>query len=401
VTRTAWLPAGPRIGVVAIVVAVALTAACSGDPEESALTVAQTAVTKAENDLEAAEEAAADASAALCTSASDYITAIDRYGDVLTDSPATVGDVRTAGADLVDPSEDVQSAAGDVTRTQKDVVDAQEALADAQEKLAAAEAAAATDGATPEPAEPAPDPTTTVPSVPAATIDRVKQAESDFESAADGVDDATPLTEAAEEFNSAAVALESAWIQLFLQSGCLSDDDQAEAAEAVGAYTTSLQRALTDAGYDPGPVDGLYGPKTVSAVKELQADSELPETGTLDKATDAALRVKLAEAGVDEATTTAALQQTLKLAGYWDGEIDGVWSDELTAAIEQVQTDLGIEVTGVVDARTIAAAQDAFEKATSDEPDDEATEPATDESQEPEPEEPEETEAPTDGETDA
>jgi peptidoglycan hydrolase-like protein with peptidoglycan-binding domain len=396
VTRTAWLSGGPRIGVVAIVVGVALTAACSGDPEESALTVAETAVTKAENDLEAAEEAAADASAALCTSASDYITAIDRYGDVLTDSPATVGDVRTAGADLADPSEEVQSAAADVTRTQKGVVDAQEDLADAQEKLVAAQAAAATDGATPEPAEPAPTPTTPTPAVPAATIDRVKQAESDFESAADGVDDATPLIEAAEEFNSAAVALESAWIQLFLQSGCLSDDDQAEAAEAVGAYTTALQQALTDAGYDPGPVDGLYGPKTVAAVKELQADSGLAETGTLDKATDAALRVKLAEAGVDEGVTTAALQQTLKLAGYWDGEIDGVWSDELTAAVEQVQSDLGIEVTGAVDARTIAAAQDAFETAMTDTPDDEPTE--AEESPEPEDEE---TEAPTDAETDA
>lgn len=378
--RTSWSSRGSRIGVVALVAGVALTAGCSGTPEESALTVAQTAVTKAEKDLAAAEDAAADASAALCTSAEDYITAIDRYGDVLTRSAATVGDVRTAGADLAEPSDDVQSAAADVTRTQQAVADAQEDLADAQEKLAAAQAAS-TDGTTSEPVEPVtPTPAS---SLPAASVDRVQEAEKDFDAAADGVDDATTLRDAAEEFNSAAVALEAAWIQLFLESGCLSDDDQAEAFAAVSAYTAALQQVLADAGYDPGPVDGLYGPQTVEAVKALQADSDLPETGTVDKATDAALRVALAEAGKDEAATTAALQQTLTLAGYWDGEVDGEWSDELTAAVEQVQSDLGVEVTGEVDARTVAAAQDAFAAATSETPDAEETEPADDASQAP------------------
>ena len=380
-SRTSRSPRGSRIGVVAVVVGIALTAACSGNPEESALTVAQAAVDKAENDLDAAEDAADDASAELCESSSDYITSIDRYGDLLTQSTTTVGDVRTAGADLSEPNDEVQAAAADVTSTQQDVVDAQESLADAQATLAEAQAAS-TDGTTTEPTEPE-EPAAT-PSVPAATIDRVTQAETDFDAALEGVDDRTALRDAAEEFNAAAVALESAWIQLFVQSGCLSDDDQAEAAASISAYTTSLQQSLTDAGYDPGPIDGVYGPTTVEAVMTLQSESDLPQTGTLDKATDAALSAKLAEADSEEALTTAALQQTLKLAGYWDGEIDGVWSDELTAAVEQVQSDLGIEVTGEVDALTVAAAQEAFEAATSgseetDEPSETATEDSSEE----------------------
>jgi peptidoglycan hydrolase-like protein with peptidoglycan-binding domain len=54
------------------------------------------------------------------------------------------------------------------------------------------------------------------------------------------------------------------------------------------------------------------------------------------------------------------VQQTLKLAGYWDGPVDGVWTDELTAALEELQSDLGVKVTGTVDAATIAALEKAL-----------------------------------------
>ena len=53
------------------------------------------------------------------------------------------------------------------------------------------------------------------------------------------------------------------------------------------------------------------------------------------------------------------MQQTLKLAGYWDGPVDGQWSDELTEALETLQKDLGVKVTGTVDAATIAALEKA------------------------------------------
>ena len=111
-------------------------------------------------------------------------------------------------------------------------------------------------------------------------------------------------------------------------------------------------------------VDGIYGPKTVAAVEALQEANGLPQTGTLDKATEKALRSELAAKGgaaaQEETASTAAVQQSLKLAGYWDGPVDGVWTDELTTALEKLQKDLGVKVTGTVDAATIAAVQEAI-----------------------------------------
>ena len=84
----------------------------------------------------------------------------------------------------------------------------------------------------------------------------------------------------------------------------------------------------------------------------------------MDKATEAALRSELEAAGgaaAEEAmASTAALQQTLKLAGYWDGPVDGQWTDELTDALKALQTDLGVKPTGEVDAATIAAFEEAL-----------------------------------------
>jgi peptidoglycan hydrolase-like protein with peptidoglycan-binding domain len=129
-------------------------------------------------------------------------------------------------------------------------------------------------------------------------------------------------------------------------------------------HTTALQQDLADAGYFEGEVDGVYGPETVEAVQGLQKANGLPETGTVDKATEAALRAELEAAGgaaaEEEIASTAALQQTLALAGYWDGPIDGQWTDELTDALKELQTDLGVEPTGEVDAATITAFEEAL-----------------------------------------
>ena len=43
----------------------------------------------------------------LCGDAEGYVDVLDRYGKLFTDDAATVGDVETAGADLVEPRETV------------------------------------------------------------------------------------------------------------------------------------------------------------------------------------------------------------------------------------------------------------------------------------------------------
>jgi peptidoglycan hydrolase-like protein with peptidoglycan-binding domain len=192
----------------------------------------------------------------------------------------------------------------------------------------------------------------------------VQEAEAEFTAAQAGTTDQTPLAQAAEQFNAAAVALEMAWLQLIGDSGCLTDAQQATAATSVSSYTKALQQALADAGYYDAKVDGIYGPKTVAAVEALQKANGLPQTGTLDKASEKALRAELAAKGgaaaQEETASTAAVQQTLKLAGYWDGPVDGVWTDELTVALEKLQKDLGVKITGTVDAATIAALEKAI-----------------------------------------
>jgi len=196
--------------------------------------------------------------------------------------------------------------------------------------------------------------------VPQATIDRVQQAENDLTRVSKGIDENTPLVEAAADFNAAALSLEIAWLNLLNDAQCLTDEQQAKAAEALAAYTTALQTDLTTAGYDPGPIDGVYGPQTVAAVQQLQKDSNLKQTGFVDEATARALQTKLDAVGQKQSLQTAQVQTILSLVGFWDKPVDGIWTDELTQALKDFQTALGVEPTGVVDAATIAAFQQAL-----------------------------------------
>ncbi len=353
----------PRHFAVAVIggVLLALTG-CGGDGGDVSLKAAQLAVTSKEKALTEAQDAATKASAEFCADSATYVIAVDRYGDVLNGTAPTVGDVRTAGSDLAKPAEDATSAAQAVADSRAAVATAEQELAQAQATLATAQASAA--GSTP----PSPSSSKTPSPTPTpASVTRVKEAESELAAAQAGITDQTPLAQASEQFNAAAVAVEMAWLQLIADSGCLSDAQQEKAAKTVETYTTTLQKALAEVGYYEAEVDGVYGPKTVAAVQALQKANGLPQTGTLDKATEKALRTELAAKGgaaaQEETASTAAVQQTLKLAGYWDGPVDGVWTDALTSALETLQKDLGVKVTGTVDAATVTALEEAIEDA--------------------------------------
>lgn len=45
------------------------------------------------------------------------------------------------------------------------------------------------------------------------------------------------------------------------------------------------QSRLIELGYDPGPVDGIFGPRTSAALRAYQRDVGLPETGDDDEDT--------------------------------------------------------------------------------------------------------------------
>ena len=142
---------------------------------------------------------------------------------------------------------------------------------------------------------------------------------------------------------------------------CLTDEQQAKAAEQLAAYTTALQTDLTTAGYDPGPIDGVYGPTTVAAVRATP-EGQRPARDRVRRRGHrrARCRTSSTTVGQQQALQTVMLQTILSLVGFWDGPIDGVWTDELTQALKDFQTALGVEPTGVVDAATIAAFQQAL-----------------------------------------
>jgi murein L,D-transpeptidase YcbB/YkuD len=288
--------------------------------------------------------------AAFCRSSATYIKSLDRYGDLLARSEPTVGDVKEAGADLTEPRADVLSSAEQVRSAREKVATAERELADAYAELASVKPSTSV----PPSASPAPTP-------PGTAVNRVKQADADFAAASAAITDGTPVKQASEDFNAAAVALEMSWIKLFTDAGCLTEDQYEQARAAARDYTLALQKSLAEAGYLKGEVDGVYGPATVEAVQALQKAHDLPVTGTVDKATDAALRADLQAKGGAEAdqdiAATAAVQQTLKLAGYWPGPVDGNWTDALTEALKAFQTSLHVEPTGEVDAATIAAVE--------------------------------------------
>jgi peptidoglycan hydrolase-like protein with peptidoglycan-binding domain len=55
------------------------------------------------------------------------------------------------------------------------------------------------------------------------------------------------------------------------------------------------QQALKVEGFDPGPLDGIFGPLTRSAVRKFQRSNNMRVTGALDRSTKDRLAEKLAK----------------------------------------------------------------------------------------------------------
>lgn len=60
-------------------------------------------------------------------------------------------------------------------------------------------------------------------------------------------------------------------------------------AEAAQADVRDAQEKLKEKGYDPGPIDGVWGPRTAAAVRDYQRAEKLTMTSRLDQETAAKL----------------------------------------------------------------------------------------------------------------
>lgn len=68
-------------------------------------------------------------------------------------------------------------------------------------------------------------------------------------------------------------------------------DDATDIVPATPDIIRSVQQSLTNAGFNPGPADGMSGPRTVSAINDFQNQNNLAGDGQLTKETLRALGV--------------------------------------------------------------------------------------------------------------
>jgi len=77
-----------------------------------------------------------------------------------------------------------------------------------------------------------------------------------------------------------------------------------------------IQQRLKDLGYAPGPLDGVFGGKTETAIERFQQEQEL---------------------AISSHNTVLHIQQRLKDLGYNPGPLDGVLGEQTETAIERFQ----------------------------------------------------------------
>ena len=131
--------------------------------------------------------------------------------------------------------------------------------------------------------------------------------------------------------------------------------------KAHGASSVRVvQRTLGRLGWQPGPVDGLYGPRTKAAVTRFQAVAKVAADGivgpqtrhALTRAKNEPLRRGAGFAQPDGSPRVRALQVRLQRHGLRPGPVDGLFGPRTQAAVERLQRSRGVPVSGVATART-------------------------------------------------
>jgi putative peptidoglycan binding protein len=79
----------------------------------------------------------------------------------------------------------------------------------------------------------------------------------------------------------------------------LSGNGKGRASDDVRA----AQQALRDKGFNPGPIDGIHGPRTTAAVRDFQQKENLTVTGQLDAETNARLTAAAASPATEPRET--------------------------------------------------------------------------------------------------
>ena len=143
-----------------------------------------------------------------------------------------------------------------------------------------------------------------------------------------------------------------------------SDSSGSDSVVAYGIYGSSvveLQAMLAELGHDPGPIDGIFGPLTLGAVRNFQATASLSGSGTVDQGTWDSLVLAAASSG-EVATIVVAygtsgpkvldLQMMLDTLGHAPGPIDGIFGPKTGSAVMAFRAAANLNASVIVDQAT-------------------------------------------------
>jgi len=117
-----------------------------------------------------------------------------------------------------------------------------------------------------------------------------------------------------------------------------------------------LQEALKALGYDPGPIDGVFGAMTEAAVKAFQQAKGITADGVvgkitwinIDEADQSEPVLKIGSTGLP----VRRAQKRMSLVGYDVGGVDGRYGTRTEVAVKNLQQQRGLAVDGVVGPET-------------------------------------------------
>ncbi|WP_067927611.1 peptidoglycan-binding protein [Alicyclobacillus shizuokensis] len=154
-----------------------------------------------------------------------------------------------------------------------------------------------------------------------------------------------------------------------------------------GSTVVYLQNRLNALGYSCGKADGIFGPKTLAAVKKFQKAKHLTVDGIVGPKTWAALTGSTSSGGTSGKSSSSqsssksstvtisstptlregssgsavkTLQTALNQLGYSCGTVDGVFGSKTLSAVKKFQKAKGLVMDGVVGPKTWAALKSAL-----------------------------------------
>ena len=113
-----------------------------------------------------------------------------------------------------------------------------------------------------------------------------------------------------------------------------------------------IQRELAVNGFDPGGIDGRFGPKTSEAIRTYQRAAKLPVTGcpSQELLDHVSFHLPKVYSRVRPATSTPEIevQEGLTMRGFYVGAVDGRIGARTRDAIRQYQREANLPVDGEV-----------------------------------------------------